>query len=133
MTPAEIAAALRGVANDIETHGHYQDPTSDVMSLWNAGHRNGECCVLVNPTLYELENSGKLAYCDNSISEFMYEALGTEGGLVGWSDATPTAEVLATLHRRADEIEKTPPDVREAQIGGYSVAYVVIDAAGDAE
>lgn len=84
---------VKGIADDIEALGHYQEPRDHMYDLWSLSNRRGRCCLYVNPTLQQLGWRER---------EDIRDRLGTELGVesvVSWSNRTPTPGVVARLRK----------------------------------
>lgn len=114
-----VPEILRGIAHDIKTRGHFQ--TGRDHDIWNPKTGKGKCCVLRGPSLWSgRDPDGDGGPADDEISAVDYIKAKIEEewrqahpdengyswpGVVGWSDTTPTSEVLAKLNQWADEYD----------------------------
>lgn len=106
MTPQEIAA---GVAADIRRLGHFKkSPDAGggaYADLWSPGADDCKCCVMVNPSTWNLTAASVYFSFLNLLRTSVGVDLdGSTAGISEWSDTAPTAEVLATL----DQIASSP-------------------------
>lgn len=94
-----IKSIAASVAADIRQYGHYQRKVGQTL---NGRYSDGECCIVANPTFTKFTEL--LDYSDEIVDDFILalsaKVLGSPQkfwDVVGWSDVTPTDEVLATL------------------------------------
>lgn len=87
ISPIKIGTTLSGMADMIETHGHYQ----------GGEYRSDECCLVLNPAF---EAAGIRAR--RVIIRFLAKV--TDCNIVRWNDETPTVDVIRTLRELAGEL-----------------------------
>ncbi len=88
---------VAGIAGDIERFGHFKpEKAGRRLPRISGGYPDG-CCLLTNPTMVPLD----IDEWDSAVQR-MAELLGVElGGLVEYSDTTPTDELLRRLREIA--------------------------------
>ena len=87
MIPQEVRDLAAGIADDIETRGHFQG----VGLSYNASTDHGPCCLVMSPHSYAV---GIDRWHD------LVELIPKEDPIF-WNDHAPTSEVLATLRKIA--------------------------------
>jgi hypothetical protein len=93
--PQDVRELAAGIADDIETHGHWQD-TPDRSDMWRPRKNpGGRCCLIQSPT-FQTHLGSPAAGTFFTVLE---ESVGRDA--LSWNDETPTAEVLATLRKIA--------------------------------